>query len=308
MKRIIILTSILLFLVTGFFLFALGRNNPPLPETVPRSQLKTRPDLILKAFMEGFPKTILRVFEDDDEWAIEMHDGVILYWAEGRFLTEDKKERWEEYRAHTLYSNSGKPRDESKYTEEEIQRIKDYTDPKIRNASVLPLDDTLLGYLYNVGDEEKTLKTIVVQNFLGFEIKINSTISTQVDLISNEILALAKTEKEIADFLKTIDEVGGYFWRLIAGTQKPSNHSYGTAIDILPVNRHKHIIFWGWERRTNEDWMLVPQEDLWAPPKAVIDIFYKHGFIWGGTWEVYDNMHFEYKPESIALAKYITEE
>jgi hypothetical protein len=29
----------------------------------------------------------------------------------------------------------------------------------------------------------------------------------------------------------------------------------------------------------------------------VIKAFEDEGFIWGGKWEQYDNMHFEYRPE-----------
>ena len=32
-------------------------------------------------------------------------------------------------------------------------------------------------------------------------------------------------------------------------------------------------------------------------PKEIVDIFEKHGFIWGGRWSHYDTMHFEYRPE-----------
>ena len=32
-------------------------------------------------------------------------------------------------------------------------------------------------------------------------------------------------------------------------------------------------------------------------PAEVIDIFERHGFIWGGKWSHYDTMHFEYRPE-----------
>ncbi|HQN03589.1 MAG TPA: M15 family metallopeptidase, partial [Rectinema sp.] len=49
----------------------------------------------------------------------------------------------------------------------------------------------------------------------------------------------------------------------------------------------------------NEDWMLIPLSERWMPPKRVIDIFEKEGFIWGGKWTVWDNMHFEYRPELI---------
>jgi hypothetical protein len=32
-------------------------------------------------------------------------------------------------------------------------------------------------------------------------------------------------------------------------------------------------------------------------PLEIIDIFERHGFIWGGKWYHYDTMHFEYRPE-----------
>jgi peptidoglycan LD-endopeptidase CwlK len=32
-----------------------------------------------------------------------------------------------------------------------------------------------------------------------------------------------------------------------------------------------------------------------------VRVFEKHGFIWGGRWYHYDTMHFEYRPELIAM-------
>ncbi len=32
-------------------------------------------------------------------------------------------------------------------------------------------------------------------------------------------------------------------------------------------------------------------------PKEIVEVFEKHGFIWGGKWSHYDLMHFEYRPE-----------
>jgi hypothetical protein len=28
-----------------------------------------------------------------------------------------------------------------------------------------------------------------------------------------------------------------------------------------------------------------------------VEVFERHGFIWGGKWNHYDTMHFEYRPE-----------
>ena len=43
--------------------------------------------------------------------------------------------------------------------------------------------------------------------------------------------------------------------------------------------------------------MAIPNSKRWMPPKKFIDIFEKEGFIWGGNWVNFDNMHFEYRPE-----------
>ncbi len=45
------------------------------------------------------------------------------------------------------------------------------------------------------------------------------------------------------------------------------------------------------------------------PPLPVVSgdqaakAFERHGFIWGAKWYHFDTMHFEYRPEIIALAK-----
>ena len=32
----------------------------------------------------------------------------------------------------------------------------------------------------------------------------------------------------------------------------------------------------------------------------IVDIFERHGFIWGGKWYHYDTMHFEHRPELLS--------
>ena len=43
------------------------------------------------------------------------------------------------------------------------------------------------------------------------------------------------------------------------------------------------------------DWRPARARNL--IPHAVVEIFERHGFIWGGKWFHYDTMHFEYRPE-----------
>jgi len=81
---------------------------------------------------------------------------------------------------------------------------------------------------------------------------------------------------------------GTYNCRTVADTGEPSMHSWGAAIDINAVR----AAYWLWPR-------AVAAETL---PAQIIDIFERHGFIWGGKWLHYDTMHFEYRPELLNLA------
>ncbi len=80
--------------------------------------------------------------------------------------------------------------------------------------------------------------------------------------------------------------VGGTFnWRNIAGTERPSSHSYGVSMDI----NTKHSHYWRWSKGP-----LKWKNEI---PQAIVDAFEAEGFIWGGRWYHFDTMHFEYRPE-----------
>jgi len=57
----------------------------------------------------------------------------------------------------------------------------------------------------------------------------------------------------------------------------------------------KYSNYWQWDCKcTSENVDLSYKNKI---PQGIIDIFEKHGFIWGGKWYHYDTMHFEYRPE-----------
>jgi hypothetical protein len=79
--------------------------------------------------------------------------------------------------------------------------------------------------------------------------------------------------QHLADRIHPDQYAGCYNARFIAGTTKLSNHSFGLALDLnVPEN----------QRGT------VGQMD-----RAVVAIFQKWGFTWGGDWHYTDPMHFE---------------
>jgi D-alanyl-D-alanine carboxypeptidase-like protein len=82
---------------------------------------------------------------------------------------------------------------------------------------------------------------------------------------------------------------GTYNCRKIAGTDRVSAHGHGIAIDI----NTEQTDYWRWNK-PRPDGSYAYKNKI---PAEIVEIFEKHGFIWGGKWHHYDTMHFEYRPE-----------
>jgi len=87
---------------------------------------------------------------------------------------------------------------------------------------------------------------------------------------------------------------GTFAWRAIAGTERLSMHSFGAAIDL----NAKTNTYWRWYKGND------PLGLRTAFPADIVEVFERHGFIWGGKWAEFDIMHFEYRPELIAKARH----
>jgi hypothetical protein len=107
-------------------------------------------------------------------------------------------------------------------------------------------------------------------------------VSSELDTLEESLVAFA------------LRPAGTFNCRVIEGTSRLSMHAYGAAIDIDVRNSN----YWRWEKRDRQG--RYPWKN--RIPMAIVRIFEKHGFIWGGKWYHFDTMHFEYRPELIAIA------
>jgi hypothetical protein len=109
-------------------------------------------------------------------------------------------------------------------------------------------------------------------------------VAEKLKALSNELDALP------AELIKYLTpSAGTYNCRVIAGTSRPSVHGSGAAIDIN-VNFSD---YWRWAKQDALGHYPYKNRIPWE----IVEIFEKHGFIWGGKWYHYDTMHFEYRPE-----------
>jgi len=248
-------------------------------------------ELAFRAFQKSFPEKIESVSFIDNDWTISA-GGETFFWAGGRILPSAEKDNVDSYGPHMFYLVPAKPSSPDSYPPQYIETLRQRSSGTARQER-RDVNRAFQGILYGGLGRSEIESQIERIDFLGAKISIHQDI----------IGALKRVEAEIRkwsggrDFIASIGYIGGYSWREIAGTQRMSYHSWGLAVDIQPKKLNGKAIYWLWEQQRNENWMLIPLENRWSPPLRVIEIFEKEGFIWGGKWPFYDNMHFEYRPE-----------
>jgi hypothetical protein len=114
--------------------------------------------------------------------------------------------------------------------------------------------------------------------------KVNG-VADKLKQVSDEIDALPAAIKSAAYPI-----AGVFSCRAVKDTGRPSMHAYAAAIDL----NIKTSDYWLWQP-TAKGGGSIPYKN--RMPQEIVDIFERHGFIWGGKWYHYDTMHFEYRPE-----------
>lgn len=135
--------------------------------------------------------------------------------------------------------------------------------------------------------------------FLGRRVFVNDVVAEALDAVERDVLAVAETDDEVASWIDELEVAYSFMNRRIAGTAMRSQHAFGLAIDLEPASYEGRQVYWRWTRAWTRAWHETPLEQRWSPPARVIGIFERHGFLWGGKWAHFDNIHFEYRPEII---------
>ena len=219
-----------------------------------------------------------------------------FYWADGALLPESELQNRAKYWT-LLYHYAEELKDPATMSEEEIERLRNFgSKDNRRNGAGTPM--FFFEFLYAAKSRVVIEDHIKAIRLWGKKTKVHERILPALRRVESRVNALAKTDREVKTFLATLRSTDAYYWRRIDGTNRLSFHSLGIAVDVLPISQKGKEIYWSWTRdRFGADWMLTPLSRRWMPPASVIAIFEDEGFIWGGKWGIFDNMHFEYHPE-----------
>ncbi len=169
------------------------------------------------------------------------------------------------------------------------------------------LEDALKGI--NSPEEIKRNLRLVDVQYFSFDSKLHQgQIVIHRDLVKDIVTIFSKIKEKKFPISKAIpivkynwndeksmedDNTSAFNYRFIAGTNKLSNHSFGTAIDINPL-LNPYI----------RKYLIQPEGAVYIPKKKgsitgdsfLVKEFKKLGWTWGGDWkDRKDYQHFEKK-------------
>lgn len=262
----------------------------------------------LQIFQNAYPdiEFVANYDEEKNDWLIDVtvnEKTKQFYWAGGKFLPLENYDEQENFWS-LLYNYAKEIPDPANFTAEEIERIRNFSSPSNRKSSG-GSPQFFYDAVYDCETQVNVERHIVRHVFFGYGVRVHERLQEPLKRVERRIKELAQTDDEVKAFVNALTNIDGYYWRTIRDSGRRSFHSIGIAIDVLPKGYGQKNIYWAWRRDIDPDnWMLLPLDRRWMPPLAVIDIFEEEGFIWGGKWTIWDNMHFEYHPELIAYRKF----
>jgi hypothetical protein len=213
--------------------------------------------------------------------ALTGHDGSRIFWRDGTAMSVDdgvENKPFEDLlRKATILNqlNLSYPLGES-------------TPPKMNDDPGRFRNEAFFKKMYgdcNAGEVAKNLVPVIwLPRSWGKSIQV-----TRVNGVADRLRKVSAEIDELAPAIKSAAYpiAGVYSCRPVADTGKMSVHGYAAAIDL----NLKYSDYWLWAGKSK----VIPYKN--RMPQQIVDIFERHGFIWGGKWYHYDTMHFEYRPE-----------
>jgi hypothetical protein len=274
-------------------------QTPEEPLGTPVPERPSRAETVMKALAAAYPNQAGPAEFRDGDWALPIR-GVFFYYAEGRLLPEELRDRAAEYDPQPFYSYSADLPPWKTPTPEEASRFRDSA--ARRQAHPPKRSQHFYDALWRASNRDEAYDRIKTIRLFGRSVMVHYSIMEELALVEERILTEAKTNSPVRQWINSLNTLDGWNWRSIADTQSRSFHAYGVAVDLLPAVTSGQETYWLWTSRTNAEWWAVPYEKRLHPPDEVIKAFEAYGFIWGGKWLFYDTMHFEYRPEILILS------
>lgn len=304
-KRIFFIVSFILFSQFGF-----SQNDFSSPKEFDARLLTN----FVKAVKVSYPENFVNFGFDINEqlWFIDLKNddvkktqekGKRFFYKNARILPKENLSDWKNFNPISTEFYPQEMPNPNEFSDFKIAFLKDMSSSENRDEYKPSCFTLVQNFLYQAYTPKQVEPQIITIEFLDWKVRIHKKIEKPLLNIDKKIRNLALTNKEINNFLKMPTVITGYNWREVRDNENRSSHSWGISVDIVPKRYGSKQIYWKWTQDFyNDGWITYPIKKRWMPPEEVISIFESEGFIWGGKWDIWDNMHFEYHPEILKLS------
>jgi hypothetical protein len=247
--------------------------------TAPVEEMRWVDDPRVVAFAQAYAPLIDSVARGDEDVVFHF-GGRRIHFQDGRMLAEDRLDRADDCDP-IFYEYPLRP----------------MTEPPRAGAEMPTYCTDVLEMLF--GDTELQIRAHGGSvTFLAHRMFLNDLLVEPLAAVEAEILDVSTRDAAVAAWVDGLDITYSFISRDIAGSPTRSHHGFGLAVDLVPRSYDGRHVYWRWSRVYNrEAWDRIPVEERWSPPAIVVEIFERHGFVWGGKWPHFDAIHFEYRPE-----------
>ena len=251
----------------------------------------------VSALLKGYPGIVTEMRAEGDDITFLVR-GQKFYFADGRLLPEEKKDNADKYRSYGFYDYPEKLPSLKEPSAEKLEMIDSFVSAR-RSVS---RDNSFIAAVYNGHSFDEILNEIRYINFLDFRFEVHRSLIPRFRAVEKEILREAESDLDLKLFIDSLEKAGSFNWRRANGSRSRSYHSYGIAVDFSPDSFGKKQVFWDWSRKFYKEWYMIPYSRRWMVNEKFAAAFERQGFVWGGKWFYFDNMHFEYRPEILILS------
>jgi hypothetical protein len=211
--------------------------------------------------------------------ALASHDGTTLTWKDGTRMPvgdgRSDKTFAEKLKSPTILDQLSIPYPKGRLA---APPSLEHDPGRFRNVAFF---NKMYGNCSNRDVERKLVKVPWLPKAGGGFVQITSVndVAVRLRAVSDALDQLPASLRAYA-----FPSAGTYNCRVVKDTGNPSAHGWGIAIDL----NTRYADYWLWAK-TRTYVNRIPFE--------IVELFERHGFIWGGKWGHFDTMHFEYRPE-----------
>jgi len=166
-------------------------------ESVSPVQAASRSELVMKAFASAYPDRLGPAEYRNGDWALFLA-GKWFYYAEGRLLPEELRDRVSEYTGQPFYNYMAELPPWNPPDPEQSERMRGMAERRQQQSrSPVQRSQHFYDALWRTHNRDESWERVKTIRFLGHPVVVHYSILTQLSLVEERILTEARTNPSV---------------------------------------------------------------------------------------------------------------